>query len=555
MKHLSLILVLIAGYFGVKAQQVQPRTLQNILEDNNLLGMQLIYTSNGKPTAYNIGVGKEGLVKKVTPNTIFRAGSLGKTVFAYAVMRLYDRGILQLDTPLLYYMETYSRFDAKDPRFAMITARMVLSHTSGLAEFAEFDEGQTHLNAAPGSTFAYSGEGYWFLQKVLEKLLNKPFEQMMQDEVFIPLEMTASTYVQNNTMDSLMLGNENRDLAAMYPNAAFSMLTNAHDYNIFLQALLNGTGLKPATQKLMLSRQTNVPPIGRDTSKANTHIQWGLGVGLQQNEKGNAIWHWGLTGDFNSFYIAYPDTKQSLVFFTRGTNALKITDELVNLFLGKQTTYAIRLVRQGYDNPAAMALLHSRIRAQGLGKVDAILIKLKAAGYTFSEKDLDGYGQVLLKQKRYAAAQALFKQRVTWYPQSAGAYESYAAAFDAAGDQPTALQNYRHSLALDTGNVNAWYHIKALENKELFTTAQLSAFTGKFVNERNAATYLTLNTNGNRLLLTQSWDGNKLEFFRVEGMEFYNQETGFKLSFEKDAAGNIAKAYVATRLAWVKVKP
>src|SRR5205085_2345796 len=128
----------------------------------------------------------------------FRAGSLGKCVFSYAVMRLFDRGVLSLDTPLMRYIGSYKRFNPTDARYSMITARMVLSHTSGLAEFQEFDTGEpVRLLFAPGSSFAYSGEGYWFLQKVMEELTGKPLEIIMQNEVFKPLHMVNSTYIQS----------------------------------------------------------------------------------------------------------------------------------------------------------------------------------------------------------------------------------------------------------------------------------------------------------------------------------------------------------------------
>ncbi len=304
MKRIAFLLSLLFPYADI-AQQTKLQLLQQIIQDANLPGIELATTINGETTAYNAGVGADGLTRKITFQTIFRAGSLGKCVFAYAVMRLYDRGVLSLDTPLMSYIGSYKRFDPTDPRYSMITARMILSHSSGLAEFQEYDTGEpVKLLFAPGSSFAYSGEGYWFLQKVIEKLTGKPLETLMQDEVFKPLHMLHSTYVQSAGIDASVIGPENKDLAWMIPNAAFTLLTNAHDYNTFLQALIRGKGLKPATQKLMFSKQSNAQWYGRDTTEADARINWGLGFGLQQNEMGKMIWHWGSTGDFYSFFMA-----------------------------------------------------------------------------------------------------------------------------------------------------------------------------------------------------------------------------------------------------------
>jgi CubicO group peptidase (beta-lactamase class C family) len=554
MKRIAFLLSLLFPCITLYAQQTKQQILQQLLEDTNLPGIQLVYTANGKTSAYNAGVGKDGLTQNINSSTIFRAGSLGKCVFAYAVLRLYDRGIISLDTPLMRYMGTYKRFDAKDPRYNMITARMVLSHTSGLAEFQEFDTGEPiRLLFAPGSSFSYSGEGYWFLQKVVEKLTNKPLEQLMQEEVFKPLHMESSTYVQNSNMDISIIGPENKDLAAMMPNAAFTLLTNAHDYNLFLQGLLASKGLKPATQKLMFSKQSTAQWLGHATGKADSYINWGLGLGLQQNEKGNMLWHWGSTSEFYSFFIANPATKQSMIFFTRGTSALKITDQLADTFMGKQTTWAMRWLGLGYDHPETMPKLYNALRKQGFNNVPNIFNNLKSKGYQFSERDINAYGYVLMEQMRYKQALGIFRQQVAMYPQSANAYDSFAEASESVGDTQLAIKNYKKAQELDTANIATGYHIKALQNAD-FTADKLKIFTGKFNREDNADIYLQLVARRNRIILTQSWDGNQLEFFRIGDMEFYNADTQFKLRFEKDEAGNISKAFVASHVAWIKEK-
>ncbi|MET3981338.1 tetratricopeptide (TPR) repeat protein [Mucilaginibacter sp. UYP25] len=405
-----------------------------------------------------------------------------------------------------------------------------------------------------GASFAYSGEGIWFLQKVIEAILKKPFEQIMQEEVFVPLHMTSSTYLQTTKMDSVMLGTVVKDIAWMYPNAAFSLLTNAQDYNRFLQALIQGKGLKPATQKQMFAKQSNAQWFNRDTSAADKYIDWGLGLGLQQNEKGMAIWHWGSTDDFYSFFIAYPRQGQSLVFFTRGDHGLKPTDKLIDVFLGKQTTRAMQWLRLGYDQPLTMAQLYASLRKQGFKNAAKILNRLKGKGYTFSERDINGYGNTLFKQKRYTKAIAILNQEIKWYPQNPNAYSSLAAAYEAAGNKQVALENYVRSLLMDSTNVAVKYHIKALKQSSKFNPAGLNAFEGRFKREDNGM-FVQFKVTSDKLILTQSWDGGTLEFFRVGDLEFYNSEPGFTLKFTKDANGNIDKEFMNDiPVGWLKVK-
>jgi CubicO group peptidase (beta-lactamase class C family) len=548
MRKLVCFLVSFLSIASVKAQQ---RQLQNIADDNGSPGIQLACTSSGKTIAYNIGSGKEGLKTPINSTTLFRAGSLGKSVFAYAVLRLYDRGVLSLDTPLLHYIGTYNRFDMKDPRYSMITARMVLSHTSGLAEFPEFETGEpVKLLFAPGSAYSYSGEGYWFLQKVVEKITAKPFEQLMQEEVFKPLGMQSSTYVQTKNMNIAVLGPQSPDLAPMLPNAAFSLLSNAHDYNLFLQALLAGKGLKPATQKLMFSRQSKTNRVAGDTA---AYVNWGLGVGLAQGKNQNLIWHWGKTDDFISLFVANPATGQSLVFFTRGT-ALKTADQIISLFLGRQTALTMRPLHFRYDNPDAMARLFAALRKQGFGDVQAVFDNLVRKGNTFSEADINYYGRVLLRQGRNQQAFSIFNQQVTRYPASPIAHTNFAAAAEALGDKQLAATYYKKALTLDPENPGIPNHIKALENDALFSPAQLKQFEGKYKRADNGM-FLQIAAVGNKLIIIQSWDGGKLEFFRVADLSFYNDEPGFTLKFTKNANGRMEKAFVNDRpLEWVRAE-
>lgn len=161
---------------------------------------------------------------------------------------------------------------------------------------------------------------------------------------------------------------------------------------------------------------------------------------------------------------------------------------------------------------------------------------------------------MLKNQQKYQQAAAVFKLQIEWYPKSSNAYDSYAEVNDLLGHKAVALANYKRSLALDTTNTNARYRISALENRRHFTAKQLKVFEGKFYkNGKKEEMHIELKTKGNELVLTQSWDGNSLKFFRVAELEFYNSAVGFLLKFAKDKDGKIVMAYVNTMLPWVKL--
>ena len=101
----------------------------------------------------------------VHDDTVFAAASLTKPVFASGVMALVDAGQLDLDRPL----SDYTAPDvAGDDRAASITARMVLSHTTGFPNWRQ--DGPLFLRWSPGTRWGYSGEGYAYLHQVVEHL-------------------------------------------------------------------------------------------------------------------------------------------------------------------------------------------------------------------------------------------------------------------------------------------------------------------------------------------------------------------------------------------------
>jgi CubicO group peptidase (beta-lactamase class C family) len=75
--------------------------------------------------------------------------------------------LIDLDKPLLSYIGKYDRFDTTDARYNKITARIVLKHRTGLPNWG--NEKGAKLMFTPDSCFSYSGEGFVFLQKIIEK--------------------------------------------------------------------------------------------------------------------------------------------------------------------------------------------------------------------------------------------------------------------------------------------------------------------------------------------------------------------------------------------------
>lgn len=335
------------------ASTVPQHVLTEALRQANVPGMQLVYTHGPTVTSYNVGVRKAGTSQLVTATSTFQAASLGKVVVAYITLRLRDRGLLTLDTPLLRYCP-YPRLQ-QDPRAQAITARMALAHSTGLPNWTEsplspnWSASPLALRYTPDSCWNYSGEGYVWLQKVLEHLTGKSLETLAQEEVFQPLHMAHSSFVWHAAFSTTACtGHDEKGQPTTIqqfsqPYGAYSLLTTATDYAIFLQALTTGRGLQPASYQVIRT-PSNSASRCRSTSlsPADAAVAWACGVGLVATSHGPALWHWGNNGDFQGFFMAFPDTKESLLLLTNSANGLRLPERLLPLFFGPGQYWAMQ---------------------------------------------------------------------------------------------------------------------------------------------------------------------------------------------------------------------
>ncbi len=325
------------------------KSLPPLMKEANVPGLSIALIRDGKLAwQRGFGVVNAKTTEPVTDATVFEAASLSKPVFAFAVMKLVDAGKFDLDKPLNQYLP--GNYDvADDPRLSEITARRVLSHTTG---FPNWRNGELKIYLKPGTRFSYSGEGFVYLAKVIEHVTGEQFNDFMQRMVFMPLGMTSSSYTWQASYDTLKTFRHNARGEAIsqnktpvgYTNAASSLHTTAQDFGRFIVALLNGTGLKPATRKLMLTPQTQVMEGGaislyRPNPQPVPDVAWGLGVGLQTTPEGAgkdglSFWHWGDNGNAKAYFVAFDQPKLGVVFFANSANGLALAHEIVTQAVG-----------------------------------------------------------------------------------------------------------------------------------------------------------------------------------------------------------------------------
>jgi len=430
-------------------------TIPRLMEKADIPGLSIAVIRDGK-IMWSKGFGIKNMMtgEKVSDNTVFEAASLTKPFFAYAAMKLVESGELELDRPLIEYVpQEYLEkkyighgMDLEDFRrdwFDRITARMVLSHSSGLPHGGP--RKPLPILFEPGTEYRYSADGYLYLQRVIEHLKGEPLREIMRKMVIEPLQMKDSSMVwqeryemQSAVGHDIFGGTEGRFRKRKRAHAGATLYTTARDYARFVLAMMNNEGLKRKTIDQMLTPQV----------KVDSNVFWGLGFGLERAGWGDAFWQWGDYGIFRNYIVAYKTQKIGIVYLTNSFNGLSIGPELVCMAIGGGKDLALAYLNYAlYDSPTMV--FAKTLEEKGMDEAEKLLHELRQNHPDeFNEGAMNGIGYMLLNMRRYDEAIQVFKLNVQTYPNSANVYDSLAEAYMKNGDIDLAIEHYTKTLEM-----------------------------------------------------------------------------------------------------------
>jgi CubicO group peptidase (beta-lactamase class C family) len=288
-------------------------------------------------------------------DTIMYGASLTKFAFAYMVMQLVDEGKLSLDRSIADYLSKplpdYPFYEALsgDERWRKLTPRILLTHTSGLANFAYLEpDGKMRFHFDPGSRYAYSGEGVILLQFVLETGLGLNVGDEMQRRVFDRFGMTrtsmmwradfAGNLADGYGIDGAFEAHDERSK----PRAAGSMDTTIADFAKFLAGFSRGEGLSPKSRAEIVKPQISIttpsqfPTFLEATSPAMTAIKVsaGLGVVTFEGPFGRAFFKGGHNDTTGNQAICVEKGRRCVLFLSNDVRAERVYQRLTEATLG-----------------------------------------------------------------------------------------------------------------------------------------------------------------------------------------------------------------------------
>lgn len=310
-----------------------------------------------------VHVGAYGLAnvaeqRPLRTDTVMYGASLTKAAFAYFVMQLVDEGRFDLDRPLASYLprslpeyEDYADL-ARDERWRALTARHVLNHTTGFANFRWLEDDQRlRFHSDPGSRYGYSGEGFYILQLTLEEGLGLDVGAEMQRRVFDRFGMTRTSMQWRADFRPNLADGYGED-GSFEPHderssvsAAGSMDTTIADQARLWAGIVRGEGLNAGSREELTRAQfpilsahqfpTLVP--GGDPRGPAIGLSAGVGV-VTFNDASGPIFFKGGHNDWTGNMVICQEARQRcVVFLANSVRAEHIYPELAAFILGETT--------------------------------------------------------------------------------------------------------------------------------------------------------------------------------------------------------------------------
>lgn len=295
-------------------------------------------------------------------DTVYDLASLTKVVATTtATMRLYERGMLNLDMPIVRFLPEFIAGPAADQR-RQITVRQLLTHSSGLPGYVRFFMDDNIKNRAqvleqiyvmplkyePGAQVIYSDLGIILLGEILSRVSGRPLEEVVRREVIEPLGMTntrynppphwrkriAPTEEKVGKREYLIHGevhDENTYLMGGVSSHA-GLFSNARDLAAFSQMMLNGGSYG---HKRLLKRDTiNYFTAKQNIAESTRALGWDKASRAPDRSSGgryvsdNAFGHTGFTG--TSMWID-PDKDLFIILLTNRVHPTRENNQIRDL--------------------------------------------------------------------------------------------------------------------------------------------------------------------------------------------------------------------------------
>ncbi|MGG5487865.1 serine hydrolase domain-containing protein [Gaetbulibacter sp. PBL-D1] len=320
------------------------KSIPQIMREDDIAGVSIAFFDNGK-ISWQKTYGYSNLSDsiKVTPNTVFNGASLSKPVTALAALNLVEKGVLSLNADVNKYLEGWKIPENEFTEQEKVTLKRLIGHRAGFERYVqssyfpneEFPTITQMLTGekpsvdppvsvvyVPGQKQVYSNPGYSVIEKLIEDITNKEFNDVMTELIFEPCDMNNSSFEQpvpKHISQQMATGYTN-DLEPypykLFPyKAAGGIWTTPTDLANFLVTVLDD---HHANTNTILSKRMTDSVFAKTTER--------LGFAKIYNDKSTDLVfeHWGSNSGFTCYMVGSLNHKQGVVIMTNSDNGMSL---------------------------------------------------------------------------------------------------------------------------------------------------------------------------------------------------------------------------------------
>ncbi len=322
--------------------------INTFIKKNKIPGLSVTLLNKEGYIEYSKGFGYADIEKKISvnpKNSLFRIGSLSKTLAGTALMKMYEAKKIEIDSSVGFYIKDLP-FDKNK-----ITLRQIAGHLSGIRHYGDGDDMKLNLNYEntsdalkifindsllfdPGTKYSYSTHAWTLLSLAMEKAYGGNFIELMKNEILNPLLLDktfaeeidlklkdkVSFYEKNDSGDIILCPDVNNS----WKWAGGGYVSTTEDMSKFVWKVLYSDFLLPETVKEMTKSQ-KLP----DNKKTNYGIGWRI---RYDDNNGRYLGHGGSSIGGKTFVFSSKDKSVISIMANKSKASFgKLPYQLINI--------------------------------------------------------------------------------------------------------------------------------------------------------------------------------------------------------------------------------
>lgn len=322
-----LSICLLSAATAFYAQNIDTKNLDLYFETlaNNQKFMGSVAISKDNKLVYKKAVGFKNMESKTVANvdTQYKIGSISKTFTAVLIFKAIEQKKLTLDAKLSSYFPTIKNAEK-------ITIKNLLNHTSGIYSITNEEDylswntrklsekemvakiSSFESEFEPNAKNDYSNSNYILLSYILEKVYQKNYGEILENQITKPLQLKETYFGENLKMKSQVAQSYSFDKSwkletdtdFSVPMGAGGIVSTPNDLVQFINALTSGKIITKESFAEMITFSN----------------RYGLGIFEIPFENHKGVGHDGAIDGFKSMVTAFPENKISYAIISNGSN-------------------------------------------------------------------------------------------------------------------------------------------------------------------------------------------------------------------------------------------